>query len=214
MKTRRHESLGESMLRAAFTRVAGRGPGACRGAEPSRPIRFSAGGGPAPARSASASRSTRRPDLRGASKTTTRRSSSDQTQLEPSVVQLAPFEVARRHRTARTCAPAIGAFLPVRCRLRLIAENSCSASDVAAAGDQDLLPRAEQASARRSSIQGRDQTYVLPAQSVRMLSRWCRPTRPTSATPRAETFTDVDAAVVPRQPAGRDRRRAVRRSPA
>ena len=45
---------------------------------------------------------------------------------------------------------------------------------------------------QNTSLQGRDQTYVMPAAVGPRRSRWCRPTRPTFATPTTETFADLD----------------------
>jgi hypothetical protein len=91
----------------------------------------------------------------------------DQTKLEPTVVQFAPFEVTGGSHGAdlRTDDRR---FFQYEYRMRLIAENLF--------GKDVVLPetkinyRVQSKTGQGTAIEGRDQIYVLPAQSIRVLS--------------------------------------------
>jgi hypothetical protein len=112
----------------------------------------------------------------------------DQSKLEPSVIQLAPFEVTGGSHGAdlRTNERR---FFQYEYRLRLIAENQFG-RDVPLP-ETKLSYHVQSQTSQRSAIQGRDQSYVLPAQSMRMVSMV-----PTDASDirdtTTETFADVD----------------------
>lgn len=112
----------------------------------------------------------------------------DQTKLEPSVVQFSPFEVTGGSHGAdlRTDDRR---FFQYEYRLRVIAENLFG-KDVALP-ETKIVYRVQSKTGQGTSIEGRDQTYVLPAQSIRVLSLV-----PADASDirdaGAETFTDVD----------------------
>ena len=90
----------------------------------------------------------------------------DQTRLEPSVVQFAPFEVLGGSHGAdlRTDDRR---FFQYEYRLRLIGDGMFG-KDVALP-DTKLSYRVQSKVGQQASIQGRDQAYVLPAQSMRVL---------------------------------------------
>jgi len=112
----------------------------------------------------------------------------DQSKLEPSVVQLAPFEVTGGSHGAdlRTDDRR---FFQYEYKLRLIAENLFG-RDVPLP-ETKISYHVQSQTSQRSSIQGRDQSYVLPAQSIRIISMV-----PTDASDirdtTTETFADVD----------------------
>jgi hypothetical protein len=112
----------------------------------------------------------------------------DQSRLEPSVVQFAPFEVLGGSHGAdlRTDQRR---FFQYEYRLRLIAENLFGKD--AALPDTKISYRVQSKVGKNTAIQGRDQTYVLPPQSVRVLSLV-----PADAADirdaRPETFSDID----------------------
>jgi len=113
----------------------------------------------------------------------------DQSKLEPSVLQLAPFEVTGGSHGAdlRTDDRR---FFQYEYRLRLIAENLFG-RDVPLP-ETKISYHVQSQTTQRSSIQGRDQSYVLPAQSIRVVSLVpidASDIRDTTT----ETFTDVDA---------------------
>ena len=113
----------------------------------------------------------------------------DQSKLEPSVLQLAPFEVTGGAHGAdlRTDDRR---FFQYEYRLRLIAENLFG-RDVPLP-ETKISYHVQSQTTARSSIQGRDQSYVLPAQSIRVVSLVpidASDIRDTTT----ETFTDVDA---------------------
>ena len=114
----------------------------------------------------------------------------DQSKLEPSVVQFAPFEVLGGSHGAdlRTDQRR---FFQYEYRLRLIAENQFG-KDVALPETKLTYHVQSRRSANgRRRIQGRDQTYVLPPQSVRVLS--LVPADATDIRDTAgETFADLD----------------------
>ncbi|HZP48852.1 MAG TPA: hypothetical protein VFB07_09975 [Vicinamibacterales bacterium] len=91
----------------------------------------------------------------------------DQTKLEPSVVQFAPFEV-----TGGSHAVDLHTddrrFFQYEYRMRLIAENLFG-KDVAVP-ETKISYRVQSRTGQGTSIEGRDQTYVLPALSLRVLS--------------------------------------------
>src|SRR3989449_2818660 len=112
----------------------------------------------------------------------------DQSRLEPSVVQFAPFEVLGGSHGAdlRTDQRR---FFQYEYRLRLIAENLFG-KDVALP-ETKLSYRVQSKVGQKTSIQGRDQADVLPSQSIRVMSMV-----PTDASDirdtTTETFADVD----------------------
>jgi hypothetical protein len=116
----------------------------------------------------------------------------DESRLEPSVAQFAPFEVLGGSHAAdlRTDARR---FFQYEYRLRLIAENMFGKD--AALPETRLTYRIQSRIAQRGApaeaIAGREQTYILPPLSVRMLSLV-----PADASDirdaSAETFADVD----------------------
>jgi hypothetical protein len=113
----------------------------------------------------------------------------DQSRLEPSVVQFAPFEVLGGSHGAdlRTDDRR---FFQYEYRLRLIAENEFG-KDVALP-ETKLSYHVQSKVGQKTSLQGRDQTYILPAQSVRVMSLVPVDTADIRDT-SAETFTDIDA---------------------
>jgi hypothetical protein len=112
----------------------------------------------------------------------------DQTKLEPSVVQFAPFEV-----TGGSHAVDLHTddrrFFQYEYRMRLIAENLFG-KDVAVP-ETKISYRVQSKTGQGTSIEGRDQTYVLPPLAMRVLSLV-----PGDAADirdaGAETFTDID----------------------
>src|SRR5471030_325141 len=113
----------------------------------------------------------------------------DQTNLKPSVVQFAPFEVLGGSHGAdlRTDQRR---FFQYEYRLRLIADGMFG-KDVALP-DTKLSYRVQSKVGQKTSLQGRDQTYVLPAQSVRVLSLVPTDTSDIRDTSSGETFSDID----------------------
>jgi len=114
----------------------------------------------------------------------------DQSKLEPAVVQFAPFEVipsASSHGADLRTGPR--RFFQYEYRLRLVAENLFG-KDVALP-ETKLSYHVQSQVARAAAIQGRDQAYVLPPFSIRMLSLV-----PADATDirdtTIETFSDID----------------------
>jgi hypothetical protein len=91
----------------------------------------------------------------------------DQSRLEPSVVQFAPFEVLGGSHGAdlRTDQRR---FFQYEYRLRLIAENMFGKD--AALPETKVSYRVQSKVGQKTAIQGRDQTYVLPAHSLRVVS--------------------------------------------
>ena len=113
----------------------------------------------------------------------------DQTRLEPSVVQFAPFEVLGGSHGAdlRTDDRR---FFQYEYRLRLIGEGMFG-KDVALP-DTKLSYRVQSKVGQKASIQGRDQAYVLPAQSMRVLSLVPSDAADIRDTSSGETFSDID----------------------
>jgi hypothetical protein len=112
----------------------------------------------------------------------------DQSRLEPSVVQFAPFEVLGGSHGAdlRTDQRR---FFQYEYRLRLIAENMFGKD--AALPETKISYRVQSKVGQKTAIQGRDQTYLLPPQSLRVMSLVpadASDIRDTSA----ETFSDID----------------------
>src|SRR5256885_2714494 len=91
----------------------------------------------------------------------------DQTRLEPSVVQFAPFEVLGGFHGAdlRTDQRR---FFQYEYRLRLIGDGMFGKD--AALPETKISYRVQSKVGKNTAIQGRDQTYLLPAQSVRVVS--------------------------------------------
>jgi len=112
----------------------------------------------------------------------------DQSRLEPSVVQFAPFEVLGGSHGAdlRTDQRR---FFQYEYRLRLIAENMFGKD--AALPETKISYRVQSKVGKNTAIQGRDQTYVLPAQSIKVLSLVPGDAADIRDTP-VETFGDID----------------------
>src|SRR5438093_9106933 len=112
----------------------------------------------------------------------------DQGKLEPSVVQFAPFEVLGGQHAADLHTD-LRRFFQYEYRLRLIGEGQFG-KDVPLP-ETKLTYRVQSKVGQKTSIQGRDQNYVLPAQSIRVLSLV-----PSDAADirdaSAETFADLD----------------------
>jgi hypothetical protein len=112
----------------------------------------------------------------------------DQSRLEPSVIQFPPFEVlggthgADLHTDQRR-------FFQYEYRLRLIAENVFG-RDVSLP-DTKLSYRVQSRVGQKTSLQGRDQTYVLPSESLRVLSLVSSDASDIRDA-SAETFSDLD----------------------
>jgi hypothetical protein len=113
----------------------------------------------------------------------------DQTRLEPSVVQFAPFEVLGGAHGAdlRTDQRR---FFQYEYRLRLIADGMFG-KDVALP-DTKISYRVQTKVGQKTSLQGRDQSYVLPAQSVRVLALVPADAADIRDTSSGETFSDID----------------------
>src|SRR5262245_41543952 len=112
----------------------------------------------------------------------------DQSKLEPSVVQFAPFEVLGGQHAA-DLRTDMRRFFQYEYRMRLIAEGQFG-KDVPLP-ETKLTYRVQTRACDNPSIHGRYQPYVLPAQSVRVLSLV-----PADAgdirDASAETFADLD----------------------
>ncbi len=112
----------------------------------------------------------------------------DQSRLEPSVVQFAPFEVLGGSHGAdlRTDQRR---FFQYEYRLRLIAETMFGRD--AALPETKISYRVQSKVGQKTAIQGRDQTYLMPSQSIRVMSLVpadASDIRDTSV----ETFGDID----------------------
>jgi hypothetical protein len=112
----------------------------------------------------------------------------DQSRLEPSVVQFAPFEVLGGSHGADLRSDQ-RRFFQYEYRLRLIAENMFGKD--AALPETKISYRVQSKVGKNTAIQGRDQTYVLPAQSIRVLSLVPADAADIRDTP-VETFGDLD----------------------
>jgi len=112
----------------------------------------------------------------------------DQSRLEPSVVQFAPFEVLGGSHGADMRSDQ-RRFFQYEYRLRLITENMFGKD--AALPDTKISYRVQSKVGQNTAIQGRDQTYMMPAQSIKILSLV-----PADASDirdsSAETFGDID----------------------
>ena len=113
----------------------------------------------------------------------------DQTRLEPSVVQFAPFEVLGGSHGAdlRTDQRR---FFQYEYRLRLIADGLFG-RDVALP-ETKISYRVQSKVGQKTSLQGRDQTYLLPAQSMRVLSLVPSDAADIRDTSASDTFSDID----------------------
>ena len=113
----------------------------------------------------------------------------DQSRLEPSVVQFAPFEVLGGSHGADLRTDQRRFFQYVY-RLRLIAENLFG-RDISLPETKLSYHVQSKMGERQAALQGRDQTYLLPSQSVRVMS--LVPADATDIRDTAgETFGDLD----------------------
>jgi hypothetical protein len=112
----------------------------------------------------------------------------DQSRLEPSVVQFAPFEVLGGSHGAdlRTDQRR---FFQYEYRLRLITETMFGKD--AALPETKISYRVQSKVGKNTAIQGRDQTYLLPPQSVKVVSLVPADAADIRDTP-VETFGDID----------------------
>jgi hypothetical protein len=113
----------------------------------------------------------------------------DQSRLEPSVVQFPPFEVLGGSHGAdlRTDQRR---FFQYEYRLRLITENMFGKD--AALPETKISYRVQSKVGQKTAIQGRDQTYMLPAQSIRVMSLVPADASDIRDTSSGENFTDID----------------------
>jgi hypothetical protein len=114
----------------------------------------------------------------------------DQTRLEPSVVQFAPFEVLGGSHGADLRTDQRRFFQYVY-RLRLIAENLFG-KDVALPETKLSYRVQSKVGDKAAALQGRDQAYMLPAQSVRVMSLVPTDASDIRDTAPGETFGDLD----------------------
>jgi len=112
----------------------------------------------------------------------------DQSRLEPSVVQFAPFEVLGGSHGA-DLRTGQRRFFQYEYRLRLINETMFGKD--AALPETKISYRVQSSVGQKTAIQGRDQTYLLPAQSIRVLSLVPADATDIRDAP-AETFSDID----------------------
>jgi hypothetical protein len=112
----------------------------------------------------------------------------DQSRLEPSVVQFAPFEVLGGSHGAdlRTDQRR---FFQYEYRLRLITETMFGKD--AALPETKISYRVQSKVGKNTAIQGRDQTYLLAPQSVKVVSLVPADAADIRDTP-VETFGDID----------------------
>src|SRR5262245_29318987 len=112
----------------------------------------------------------------------------DESRLEPSVAQFVPFEVLGGQHAA-DLRNGERRFFQYEYRLRLLAENMFG-KDVPLP-ETKLTYRIQSRVAQRTSVEGRDQTYLLPPLAMRILSLV-----PADASDirdaASETFADVD----------------------
>src|SRR4051795_10316365 len=113
----------------------------------------------------------------------------DQTRLEPSVVQFAPFEVLGGFHGADLRTEQ-RRFFQYEYRLRLIGDGMFG-KDVALP-ETKLSYRVQSKVGQNTAIQGRDQTYVMPAQSLRVLSLVPADASDIRDTSTSDTFGDID----------------------
>ena len=114
----------------------------------------------------------------------------DQTRLEPTVVQFAPFEVLPGGGHGADLRTDQRRFFQYEYRLRLIADGMFG-KDVALP-DTKISYKVETKVGQKTSLQGRDQTYVMPAQSIRILSLVPSDATDIRDTSSGETFRDID----------------------
>jgi hypothetical protein len=112
----------------------------------------------------------------------------DQSKLEPSVIQLTPFEVTGGSHGA-DLRTGERRFFQYEYRLRLIVENQFG-RDVPLP-ETKLSYHVQSQTGQRSAIQGRDQSYLLPAHSMRVMSMVPADAHDIRDT-TTETFSDVD----------------------
>jgi hypothetical protein len=112
----------------------------------------------------------------------------DESRLDPSVAQFAPFEVLGGSHAA-DLRSGDRRFFQYEYRMRLLAENMFGKD--AALPETKLTYRIQSKVSQKTAVEGRDQTYLLPPLSMRMLSLV-----PADASDirdaSAETFADVD----------------------
>ena len=113
----------------------------------------------------------------------------DQTRLEPSVVQFAPFEVLGGSHGADLRSDQ-RRFFQYEYRLRLIADGVFG-KDVALP-ETKISYRVQSKVGQKTSLEGRDQTYMMPAQSMKVLSLVPSDASDIRDTSSAETFSDID----------------------
>ena len=113
----------------------------------------------------------------------------DQTRLEPSVVQFAPFEVLGGSHGA-DLRSGDRRFFQYEYRLRLIADGMFGKD--AALPETKISYRVQSKVGQKTSLQGRDQTYMMPAQSIKVLSLVPSDASDIRDTSSAETFSDID----------------------
>jgi hypothetical protein len=113
----------------------------------------------------------------------------DQTRLEPSVVQFAPYEVLGGSHGADLRTEQ-RRFFQYEYRLRLIADGMFG-RDVALP-EMKLSYRVQSKMGQKTSLQGRDQTYMMPAQSMRVLSLVPSDATDIRDTSASDTFSDID----------------------
>jgi hypothetical protein len=113
----------------------------------------------------------------------------DQTRLEPSVVQFAPFEVLGGSHGADLRSDQ-RRFFQYEYRLRLIADGVFG-KDVALP-ETKISYRVQSKVGQKTSLQGRDQTYMMPAQSMKVLSLVPSDASDIRDTSSAESFSDID----------------------
>jgi hypothetical protein len=112
----------------------------------------------------------------------------DQSRLEPSVVQFAPFEVLGGSHGA-DLRHADRRFFQYEYRARLIAENQFG-KDVALP-ETKLSYHIQSSVGQKTALQGRDQSYILPPLSLRVLSLVPADATDIRDTPSV-TFNDID----------------------
>ncbi len=112
----------------------------------------------------------------------------DESRLDPSVAQFVPFEILGGSHAA-DLRNGDRRFFQYEYRMRLIAENMFG-KDVALP-ETKLTYRIQSRVSQKAAVEGRDQTYLLPPLSIRVLSLV-----PSDASDirdaSAETFADVD----------------------
>src|SRR3954454_20115886 len=115
----------------------------------------------------------------------------DQTRLEPSVVQFAPFEVLGGPPHGADLRTDQRRFFQYEYRLRLIADGMFG-KDVALPETKISYRVQSKVGQQKASLQGRDLSYVLPAQSMRVLSLVPGDASDIRDTSASDTFSDID----------------------